>query len=55
MPRMKLEAKIERRLWNLICSGYGDGDTIRELAKSITKTARKHVADEQLEKGNMLR
>lgn len=50
---MKLEDKIERRLWNLICSGSGDGDTIRSLAKSITRTARKHIAAEQVE--DMLR
>lgn len=49
MARMKLEAKIERRLWNLVCSMNGDGDTIRELAKSIARTARQHIAADQIE------
>lgn len=48
MNRMKLEDKIERRLYNLICAGGGDGDTIKEMAKSIAKTARKHISDERL-------
>lgn len=42
----KLEDKIERKLYDLICSSGGNGETITRFAKSIAKIAREHITKE---------
>ncbi len=41
------EQKIEDQLWDLICGGAGDGDTIRALAKKIARMAKREAKKEQ--------
>lgn len=39
---MKLEDKIERRLWDIICTGHGDGESIKAWAKDLAEIAYRH-------------
>lgn len=42
MSRKKtLADKVEKILWDLICSGGGDGDTIRRTAENIARLAER--------------
>lgn len=39
---MKLEHKIERQLWDMLCTGGGDDESIKAWAKKITEVAYRH-------------
>jgi hypothetical protein len=40
---MTLEQKIERQLYNLLCEGGGNGETISKYASRIARVAKKHL------------